>query len=174
MSVIKALATLLHAANDFAPEDDPDKYDVWRMMVCSARHEYDALRKRVAALEAERDEARTHVRRLSTLISTQKEMDAKHAELADRAEAAESRSAALEDALRGLADWSEAFAVAVDSAIAAAEAPKTGMLVPFHGDFANAAPSVRNRLRWWAREFREREATARAALASGTTGEGAR
>jgi BMFP domain-containing protein YqiC len=163
MSVIKALATLLHAANDFAPEDDPDKYDVWRMMVCSARHEYDALRKRVAALEAERDEARTHVRRLSTLISTQKEMDAKHAELADRAEAAESRSAAL-----------EAFAVAVDSAIAAAEAPKTGMLVPFHGDFANAAPSVRNRLRWWAREFREREATARAALASGTTGEGAR
>jgi hypothetical protein len=47
--IIKALATLLHAANDFAPEDDPDKYDAWRAVVMSARHEYDRLASEVRA-----------------------------------------------------------------------------------------------------------------------------
>jgi hypothetical protein len=28
------------------------------------------------------------------------------------------------------------------------------MQVPYHGDFANANPSIIVRLRWWAREFR--------------------
>lgn len=40
--VIKALATLLHAANDLAPADDPDRYDAWRALALSARSEWDA------------------------------------------------------------------------------------------------------------------------------------
>jgi hypothetical protein len=42
-NVIQALATLLHAANDLAPEAEPDKYDAWRMLVMRARFEHDAL-----------------------------------------------------------------------------------------------------------------------------------
>jgi hypothetical protein len=55
MSVIKALAQLLYAANDFAPEDDPDKYDAWRALVMSARHEFDALGAEVRRLREERE-----------------------------------------------------------------------------------------------------------------------
>jgi predicted nucleic acid-binding Zn-ribbon protein len=58
MSVIKALAQLLYAANDFAPEDDPDRYDAWRALVMSARHEFDDLRAEVRRLTEELDEAR--------------------------------------------------------------------------------------------------------------------
>ncbi len=50
-NVIRALAALLHAANDLAPEDDPDKYDAWRALVMRAREEYDAL-LRLRALDA--------------------------------------------------------------------------------------------------------------------------
>lgn len=45
------------------------------------------------------------------------------------------------------------FVEAVDAAVAAANAPKTGMRVPFHGDFASAVPSVLSRLQWWARDL---------------------
>ncbi len=50
-NVIRALAALLHAANDLAPEDGPDKYDAWRALVMRAREEYDAL-LRLRALDA--------------------------------------------------------------------------------------------------------------------------
>lgn len=30
-----------------------------------------------------------------------------------------------------------------------------GQHVPFHGDFANVAPSVAGRMRWWVREMKE-------------------
>lgn len=62
MSVIHALATLLHAANDFAPEEEPDRYDSWRAQVCSARGEYDRLRASLAAAEEERRALREALR----------------------------------------------------------------------------------------------------------------
>ncbi len=43
---------------------------------------------------------------------------------------------------------------AIDRALEAARRPKTGMQVPFHGDFASASPSVLGRLEWWARDLR--------------------
>lgn len=48
----------------------------------------------------------------------------------------------------------EAFASTAEEAVAAHCAPKTGMQVPFHGDFACTTPSTIGRLRWWARQFR--------------------
>lgn len=52
--VIHALAALLDAANNLAPEDDPDKYDGWRRLVVSARAEYDELWKVAASPQGER------------------------------------------------------------------------------------------------------------------------
>jgi len=48
----------------------------------------------------------------------------------------------------------EAFCSVVDENEAYHDWPKTGMQVPYHGDFMSAPPSVRGRLRWWAREMR--------------------
>lgn len=43
----------------------------------------------------------------------------------------------------------------MEAAIRERERPKGGQSVPFHGDFAQAPPSMVSRLRWWAREMRE-------------------
>jgi hypothetical protein len=49
----------------------------------------------------------------------------------------------------------EAFARTAEAAVSAFENRNArGMQVPYHGDFANANPSIIVRLRWWAREFR--------------------
>jgi hypothetical protein len=58
-SVIQALATLLHAANDLAPEAEPDKYDAWRALVMKARQEYDALNRLRALAPAAHGESAT-------------------------------------------------------------------------------------------------------------------
>jgi protein-disulfide isomerase len=55
-SVIQTLATLLHAANDLAPEDDPDKYDAWRALVMRARNEHDALARLAREEKARADD----------------------------------------------------------------------------------------------------------------------
>lgn len=49
----------------------------------------------------------------------------------------------------------ENFAFTAERAIAAHYAPKTGMQVPFHGDFCNVMPSTITNLEWWAKRFRE-------------------
>ncbi len=49
----------------------------------------------------------------------------------------------------------ESFADVAERAVAAHRAPRTGMQVPYHDDFANVAPSVVARLEWWAKRFRE-------------------
>lgn len=55
---------------------------------------------------------------------------------------------------KALVEFAESFAGTAESAVAAHEAPKTGMQVPYHGDFAGAGPSIVGQLRWWAREAR--------------------
>lgn len=54
---------------------------------------------------------------------------------------------ALRAVVTGLAEEMEA-------AIRERERPKGGQAAPFHGDFAQAPPSMVGRLRWWARELR--------------------
>jgi hypothetical protein len=57
-----------------------------------------------------------------------------------------------------LRDAVEAFAVSVDDAEQYWSAARGGQHVPFHGDWACAPPSVRQRLLWWARHLREASA----------------
>ena len=47
----------------------------------------------------------------------------------------------------------EAFAASVEDAERRWSAPRGGQHVPDHSDWAAAPPSVRARLRWWAREM---------------------
>lgn len=90
----------------------------------------DALQARVAEMESRADERREHLLNLQ---------DAKRKAESER------------DALRAFA---ESFATTAEVAVAAHRAPKTGMQVPFHGDFAHVQPSVVGRLEWWARQAR--------------------
>jgi hypothetical protein len=53
-----------------------------------------------------------------------------------------------------LSDVAEALIDAIDRADANHNRPRTGMQVPFHGDFASAVPSVMRSLRWWADRMR--------------------
>jgi hypothetical protein len=54
-----------------------------------------------------------------------------------------------------LPEVATALANTIDMAVAAHEnRGRGGMQVPYHGDFANAPPSVIVRLRWWSRELR--------------------
>lgn len=55
-----------------------------------------------------------------------------------------------------LIGWVEAFIDTVERAAAAWVAPKTGMQVPFHGDFGphSMTPSGLNRLKWWTRALK--------------------
>jgi hypothetical protein len=74
------------------------------------------------------------------------------ADATSAAVAALDRASAENVALRAFA---ESFAVTADAAVAAAERPKGGQQVPFHGDFAGSPPSTIGRLRWWAARARE-------------------
>ena len=49
----------------------------------------------------------------------------------------------------------ETFAQSVDDAERHWEGPRGGQHVPYHGDWACANPSVRQRLKWWARHLRD-------------------
>lgn len=60
----------------------------------------------------------------------------------------------LEARERGLRAKVRGFIAAVDAALAHHETKgKGGMRVPFHGDFANVAPSTLRELRWYKRNF---------------------
>jgi ADP-ribose pyrophosphatase YjhB (NUDIX family) len=65
------------------------------------------------------------------------------------------RANGLDRELRDLRSIVQAFCETVSIAEAHWERNPGGMAVPFHGDFANANPSARDRLIWWARRFRE-------------------
>lgn len=75
---------------------------------------------------------------------------ARVAEVERERDAALARLKQAED-LRQIA---EALTVEMERTIAHFERPRGGMEVPFHGDFANAPPSVVSRFRWWVREMR--------------------
>lgn len=48
----------------------------------------------------------------------------------------------------------DAFRDAIERAEANLNRPRGGQHVPFHGDFASAAPSTIRELRWWERTLR--------------------
>ena len=48
-----------------------------------------------------------------------------------------------------------AFCESVERAAHHWEGPRGGQHVPYHGDWACAVPSVRQRLEWWARHLRD-------------------
>jgi len=58
------------------------------------------------------------------------------------------RMLALESFVTGFAEMAE-------GAVAHHRGPKTGMQVPYHGDFANLPPSGVSRLEWWGKAARE-------------------
>jgi hypothetical protein len=47
------------------------------------------------------------------------------------------------------------FGAEIEARAADLARPKGGMIVPFHGDFASAPPSMIERLRWWHRDLLE-------------------
>ena len=58
--------------------------------------------------------------------------------------------AAMLDRMRALEDFARGFAEMAETCINHHEGPKTGMRVPYHGDFANLPPSGVSALkRWW-------------------------
>lgn len=65
------------------------------------------------------------------------------------------RANRLERELRELREKVDSFCEVVECAQKYATTPKTGMRVPFHGDFAFANPSTLSRLGWWARHFKD-------------------
>ena len=65
------------------------------------------------------------------------------------------RANQLERELRDLRAKVENFCEVVDLAQKHASAPKTGMQVPYHGDFAGANPSTLTSLGWWVRHFKD-------------------
>ena len=65
------------------------------------------------------------------------------------------RANRLERELRDLRQKVDAFCEIVEHAQRHAMAPKTGIQVPFHGDFASANPSTLSRLSWWARHLKD-------------------
>jgi hypothetical protein len=122
------------------------------------------------ALKAERDTAHKWIADVHKMLgrgthgSAKMDMDCAISGLADvliasrensAAEAAATeRAEAAEEALRTLSERTGYLCDAIDRALVAARRPKTGMQVPFHGDFASASPSVLGRLEWWARDLR--------------------
>lgn len=95
----------------------------------------------------------------ATVVEVSLERDSKHNAMKYAAE----RADGLDDKLRAVHQEAlrimDGFASTAEAAVAHSEwmaGPRTGMRVPFHGDFASAyqIPSVISRLRWWAREFR--------------------
>ena len=56
-----------------------------------------------------------------------------------------------EDMHRVIVDFCES----VEGAAHHWEGPRGGQHVPYHGDWACAVPSVRQRLKWWARHLRD-------------------
>lgn len=96
----------------------------------------------------------------ATVVEVSLERASKHNAMnyaAERIDSLQARLSIRTDALREALRIMNGFAETAEAAVANSEwqaGPRTGMHVPFHGDFANAVPSVIARLRWWAREFR--------------------
>jgi hypothetical protein len=120
----------------------------------------------------ERDEARTLVKWLTEKCEqTEKERDVARATLMSEREAyakttsvqrtsldaVQARLVEVEKERDALHAVVEAFAVTVDTAVAAfARRGKGGQQAPFHGDFCpdSMGPSAISRLTWWVREMR--------------------
>lgn len=95
----------------------------------------------------------------ATVVEVTLERDSKNNAMKYAASRADGLDAKLRAVHQEAVRIMEGFASTAEAAVAHSEwmaGPRTGMQVPFHGDFASAhqIPSVISRLRWWAREFR--------------------